>query len=94
MIDFDPRLPCSCTYVSTHQSSKGSIIDFITKLSGVIQFTIQDHITGSIKLKNDPKATSFSRKNMILRGEILDADWIFGIVIRAGDICINSKIIN
>jgi hypothetical protein len=45
-------------------------------------------------LKNDPKATSFTRKNMILRGEILDADWIFGIVIRAGDICINSKIIN
>ena len=44
------------------------------------------HITGTIKLRNDPKLTPFTKKNMILRGEILDSvDWIFGIVIRVGN---------
>lgn len=41
-------------------------------------------------MKNDPKATPFNKKNMIMRGEILDrADWIFGLAIRVGNDCSN-----
>lgn len=39
-------------------------------------------------MKNDPKATPFTKKNMIMRGEILDrADWVFGLAIRVGNDC-------
>ncbi|CAD8065619.1 unnamed protein product [Paramecium sonneborni] len=90
LINFDQRTPCSCTFVSLNQTIKGNILDFKTKLSGTIQFTITDlQIQGTIKLKNDPKLTPFTKKNMIQRGEILDSvDWIFGMVIRVGNDCI------
>ncbi|CAD8071485.1 unnamed protein product [Paramecium sonneborni] len=90
LINFDQRNPCSCTFVSLNQTIKGNILDFKTKLSGTIQFTITDlQIQGTIKLKNDPKLTPFTKKNMIQRGETLDSvDWIFGMVIRVGNDCI------
>ncbi|CAD8045450.1 unnamed protein product [Paramecium primaurelia] len=90
LINFDQRIPCSCTFVSLNQTIKGNILDFKTKLSGTIQFTITDlSIQGTIKMKNDPKLTPFTKKNMIQRGEILDSvDWIFGMVIRVGNDCI------
>ncbi|CAD8049608.1 unnamed protein product [Paramecium sonneborni] len=88
LADFELRIPCPCTFVNVNHNNKGNIMDFITKLNGSIQFTTQETITGSIKLKNDPKATSFNQKNMIMRGEIMDrADWIFGMAIRVGDDC-------
>ncbi|CAD8053776.1 unnamed protein product [Paramecium primaurelia] len=88
LADFELRVPCPCTFVNVNHNSKGNIMDFITKLNGSISFTLQENITGSIKLKNDPKATSFNKKNMIMRGEIMDrADWIFGMAIRVGDDC-------
>ncbi|CAD8153933.1 unnamed protein product [Paramecium octaurelia] len=90
LINFDQRTPCSCTFVNLNQTIKGNILDFKTKLSGTIQFTITDlQIQGTIKMKNDPKLTPFTKKNMIQRGEILDSvDWIFGMVIRVGNDCI------
>ncbi|CAK71063.1 unnamed protein product (macronuclear) [Paramecium tetraurelia] len=88
LADYELRIPCPCTFVNVNHNSKGNIMDFITKLNGSISFTVQESITGSIKLKNDPKATSFNKKNMIMRGEIMDrADWIFGLAIRVGDDC-------
>ncbi|CAD8159949.1 unnamed protein product [Paramecium octaurelia] len=90
LINFDQRTPCSCTFVSLNQTIKGNILDFKTKLSGTIQFTVTDlTIQGTIKLKNDPKLTPFTKKNMIQRGERLNSvDWIFGMVIRVGNDCI------
>ncbi|CAD8134023.1 unnamed protein product [Paramecium octaurelia] len=88
LADYELRVPCPCTFVNVNHNSKGNIMDFITKLNGSISFSVQESITGSIKLKNDPKATSFNKKNMIMRGEIMDrADWIFGMAIRVGDDC-------
>ncbi|CAD8055660.1 unnamed protein product [Paramecium primaurelia] len=90
LINFDQRTPCSCTFVSLNQTIKGNILDFKTKLSGTIQFTVTDlAVQGTIKLKNDPKLTPFTKKNMIQRGERLETvDWIFGMVIRVGNDCI------
>ncbi|CAD8043557.1 unnamed protein product [Paramecium primaurelia] len=88
LVDFNVRTACSCTFVNINQNTKGNIMDFITKLNGQISFSIQESPVGSIKLKNDPKATSFNIKNMIMKGETLErVDWIFGMAIRVGDDC-------
>ncbi|CAK55921.1 unnamed protein product (macronuclear) [Paramecium tetraurelia] len=88
LVDFEVRTACSCTFVNINHNTKGNIMDFITKLNGQISFSIQESPVGSIKLKNDPKATSFNKKNMILKGETLDrVDWIFGMAIRVGEDC-------
>ena len=43
---------------------------FLINLSGWIQFSTSHK--GTIKLKNDPKATQFSDENVIYRGQILN----------------------
>lgn len=63
------------------------MIDFKINLSGKLSFTEEvDDVKGNLKLKNDPKSITFSKRNLILRGEKLDsANWLFGIVIRVGE---------
>jgi len=49
---------------------------------------MNDILHGTLKLKNDPKVTSFTSKNIILRGEVLSSiNWIFGMVMRVGHDC-------
>ncbi|KAM3138601.1 Adenylate cyclase type 9 [Paramecium bursaria] len=81
IINHKTRHPCQATFIPINSSQKGVMIDFKINLNGSIQFNQQtNQIQGTIKLKNDPKATQFNSNNMLFRGEVLEStDWIYGM---------------
>lgn len=96
MVEYNLRVPCSSTFVPLNSISKGVIIDFKINLSGWVQFTYNGRqLSGTLKLKNDPKVCQFDSKNLILRGEKLDStNWLYGLVIRVGSDCINIQTVS
>ncbi|CAD8052896.1 unnamed protein product [Paramecium sonneborni] len=88
--DYVIKFPCPCTYVNQASKTKGIMTKFLINLSGWIQFSTSHK--GTIKLKNDPKATQFTDENIIYRGQILNqTDWIFGIAIQVGHSCFQQR---
>ncbi|CAD8044907.1 unnamed protein product [Paramecium primaurelia] len=90
LADYIIKYPCPCTFVNQASKTKGIMTKFLINLSGWIQFSTSHK--GTIKLKNDPKATQFSDENVIYRGQILNqTDWIFGIAIQVGHGCFQQR---
>lgn len=68
------------------------IIDFKFNLNGTIQYEVfEDSTFGTIKLRQDPKATKFDDTNMIYRGEMSNSnDWIYGMALHIGNNCVRA----
>ena len=82
---------CNLTKIQKNHRSKGSVLDYLKILNGKIEFmknTSKMEFKGFIKLKKDPKGEELLMDNVLLHGDsIVNAAWVYGIVIYAGNNC-------
>ena len=68
--------------------------EFMSKMNGVIEYEPpsigKSTVTGTIKLKNDPKVTLFDNMNIVFFGSKLHSEWVIGMVLYNGR---NTKIL-